>query len=60
VYRSSVSGGPYTKLNSSLVTTTSYIDTTVQPGQTYYYVVTSVGSGGVESAFSTEVSATVP
>ncbi|MGD0905956.1 MAG: immunoglobulin domain-containing protein [Candidatus Acidiferrales bacterium] len=60
VYRSSVSGGPYTKLNSSLVTTTSYTDATVQAGQTYYYVVTSVDSSGNESAYSTEVSATVP
>jgi hypothetical protein len=60
VYRSTVSGGPYTVLNSSLITTTSYTDTTVQAGTTYYYVVTSVNSSGVESADSTQVSATVP
>jgi hypothetical protein len=60
VYRSTISGGPYTKLNSSFITTTSYTDSTVQAGLTYYYVVTSVDSTGVESVFSTQVSATIP
>ncbi len=60
VYRSTVSGGPYTKLTSTPVAATTYADTTVQAGQTYFYVVTSVDSSGVESAYSTEVSATVP
>jgi hypothetical protein len=60
VYRSTISGGPFAKLNSSLITTTSYTDSTVQAALTYYYVVTSVDSTGVESAFSTQVSATIP
>ena len=60
VYSSTVSGGPYAKLNSSPVAGTTYTDTTVQASQTYFYVVTSVDSNGVESAFSTEVSASVP
>ena len=60
VYRSTVSGGPYTKLNSSPVALTSYTDSTVQAGQTYYYTLTSVASGGAESADSTQVSATIP
>jgi hypothetical protein len=60
VYRSTLGGGPYSKLNSSPVAGTSYTDTTVQASQTYFYVVTSVDSNGVESAFSTEVSASVP
>jgi hypothetical protein len=60
VYRSQVSGGPYTKLNSSVDAATSYVDSTVTAGQTYFYVVTSVNSSGVESADSSEVSATVP
>jgi hypothetical protein len=59
-YRSSVSGGPYSKLNASPVAGTSYTDTTVQASQTYFYVVTSVDSNGTESAFSSEVSANVP
>ncbi len=60
VYRSIVSGGPYTKLNSTLVAATTYTDTSVQSGQTYFFVATAVDSSGVESADSTEVSATIP
>jgi hypothetical protein len=60
VYRSSVSGGSYSKLDSALVTTTQYVDSTVQAGQTYYYVVTSVNSSGEESAYSNVATATVP
>jgi hypothetical protein len=60
VYRGTVSGGPYSKINSSLVTTLSYTDSTVQSGKTYYYVTTSVDSSGDESTYSNEVSAPIP
>ncbi len=60
VYRSSVSGGPYTALNGSIVTGTTYTDTAVQAGQTYYYVATAVNSSYAESAYSNEVEAIVP
>jgi hypothetical protein len=60
VYRSQTSGGPYTKLDSSIVAADAYTDTAVQSAQTYFYVVTSVTSSGVESADSTQVSATTP
>ena len=60
VFRSVVSGGPYAKLDSSTVTADSFTDSTVQAGQTYYYVVTSVSSSGVESADSLQAAATVP
>ena len=62
VYSSRVSGGPYLKLNSTPMATTSYTDATVQPGLTYFYVTTAVGSGSgsPESGFSAEVSAVVP
>jgi hypothetical protein len=60
VYRSTVSGGPYVKINSSLVTALNYTDSTVQSGTTYYYVTTAVDSSGNESVFSNEVSATIP
>ena len=60
VYRSGISGGPYSKLDSSDVATDSYTDSTVQAGETYYFVVTSITAAGVESAHSTQVSATVP
>ncbi len=59
-YTSQQSGGPYTKLTSSPVAATSYTDTAVQPGLTYYFVVTAVDSSNVESAYSSEVSALIP
>jgi hypothetical protein len=60
IYRSMTSGGPYTKLNSSLIATTTYLDTTVQAGQTYYYVVTAVDASNNESPKSIEVKGAVP
>ena len=59
-YSSQVSGGPYTKLTSTPDASTSYTDGSVQVGQTYYFVVTSVNSSNVESAYSNEVSAVIP
>jgi hypothetical protein len=60
VYRSTVSGGPYAKINSSLVAALNYTDSPVQSGSTYYYVTTAVDSGGNESVFSNQVSAPIP
>jgi fibronectin type 3 domain-containing protein len=60
VYRGTVSGGPYTKLNSSLDGTRTFTDTTVQAGHTYYYVVTAVDSSNVESTYSHQVAASIP
>jgi hypothetical protein len=60
VYRGSTSGGPYTKLNSSLDASTTFTDSSVLSGQTYYFVVTAVDSNNVESAYSNEVTATIP
>jgi len=60
VYRGSVSGGPYTKINSSLVSTTAYTDSTVVTGQTYYYVTTAQDASGVESDYSNEAMAMIP
>jgi fibronectin type 3 domain-containing protein len=60
VYRGTVSGGPYAKINSSLVAVLDYTDSTVQSSTTYFYVTTAVDSSGNESGFSNEVSATIP
>jgi Abnormal spindle-like microcephaly-assoc'd, ASPM-SPD-2-Hydin len=60
VYRGTASGGPYTKINSSLVATLSYTDSTVQSSTTYYYVTTAVDSSGGESVYSNEVPASIP
>lgn len=60
VYRGLNAGGPYAKLNGSVDPSSSYSDTTVANGQTYYYAVTSVNSSNVESGYSNQVSVTVP
>ncbi len=60
VYRSMVPGGPYNQMNSSLDPTTTYTDSAVQAGTTYYYVTTAVDSGGVQSAYSDQAEAVVP
>jgi fibronectin type 3 domain-containing protein len=60
VYRGTQSGGPYAVLNSSPNPSTSFTDSTVQAGSTYYYVVTAVDSTGTESAYSNQAQAVVP
>ncbi len=60
VYRGTQSGGPYAKVNSSMISTASYSDSTVVAGDTYYYVATEVDTTGVESAYSSQVSAVIP
>lgn len=60
IYRSAVTGGSYFRMNSSLIGALTYSDSTVQSGQTYYYVATAVESAGNESGYSNEVSANVP
>ena len=60
VYRSTVSGTQYTKVNSSLVGGLAYTDGTVLGGTLYYFVTTAVDASGNESAHSNEVSANVP
>jgi hypothetical protein len=52
IYRSATSGGTYTKLNTSLVVPTSYTDSSVQAGHTYFYVATAVDTSGNESVHS--------
>jgi fibronectin type 3 domain-containing protein len=58
VYRRGASG--VVKLNSEPVTSTSYVDRTVQPGQTYFYVAKAVNARGTESTPSNEVRADIP
>jgi lysophospholipase L1-like esterase len=56
VSRSFVSGGPYAILATNY--TTSYTNSGLTPGTTYYYVVSAFGTMGA-SANSTEVSASI-
>jgi hypothetical protein len=60
IYRGTVSGGPYTKVDTALIPTASYTDSSVSAGQTYYYVATEVDSTGAESGYSSEVRAAIP
>lgn len=60
VYRGTVSGGPYTIINSSLDTTTAYTDNTVVAGTTYYYVAAAVNASQNESGYSNQAQATIP
>ena len=60
IYRSSTSGGPYTRVNSNLLSGTSFNDSNVQAGQTYFYVTTAVNNSNVESDYSNQAQAIVP
>jgi fibronectin type 3 domain-containing protein len=61
IYRGTTSGGPYgSKMNSSLVSGTTYTDNSVQAGQTYYYVVTTVDISSNESGYSNQATAVIP
>jgi len=59
VYRGAQPGGQYTKI-SALQPGTSFTDTSVSSGQTYYYVVTALGTNSVESGYSNVAVATIP
>ncbi len=60
IYRGSVAGGPYSKVNSTLNADTTYTDTTVVAGQTYFYVAKAVDANDVESGPSNEAQAVIP
>ncbi len=56
IYRSVVQGGGYVKVGST--TGTSFSDTNVRNGTTYYYIVRGVDTPGNEGANSNEANAT--
>jgi len=58
VYRVGPSGT--VKLNSVPLTQTTYVDRTVQPGQTYDYIIKAVSAKGSESIPSNQVRVTIP
>lgn len=60
VYRGGQNGGPYSKINDTPGAGTTYTDSSVQAGQTYYYVTTSVGTDGIESSYSNQGVAVIP
>jgi rhamnogalacturonan endolyase len=57
LYYSETSGSGYTKVNSSLITDTTYLHTGLDPTQTYYYIVRAQGD---KESFDTQESAITP
>jgi hypothetical protein len=61
VYRSTVSGGPYSKISPTVAASTLlFTDSTPVSGKQYFYVVTAMDTSGVESAASAQVAVTIP
>ncbi|HEV8306063.1 MAG TPA: hypothetical protein VGW35_00225 [Methylomirabilota bacterium] len=62
VYRSTTAGRGYQPLTPAPQSATTYVDTDVRPGQTYYYVVTAVDRSrrANESIPSPETAVTLP
>jgi fibronectin type 3 domain-containing protein len=61
VYRGTQHSGSYPlKLNSSPQSATTFTDSTVQSGATYFYVVTAEDANHVQSDYSNEVIAKIP
>jgi hypothetical protein len=60
VYRATGTSSSFSKLNPSVNSPASYMDSTVQSGTTYQYYVTTVDSSGTESTPSNTASVVVP
>lgn len=58
VYRSTVQGQNYSKLNPAPISSQAYFDRNLSPGATYYYIVRGVNQQGCESNPSPEVALT--
>lgn len=54
VYRTGTSHLYYKKINSSPLSGTFFVDRNLKPELRYFYAITSVGGGGLESNFSRE------
>lgn len=59
IYRGTIAGGPYQKINLNPIIAAPYVDTTILPGNFYAYVATAFDASG-ESIFSNEASLRVP
>jgi hypothetical protein len=59
IYRSQITGGPYTKVNAALVADTFYADYSAGPGILYYYCATANIKALAESRLSNEASAMI-
>jgi fibronectin type 3 domain-containing protein len=59
IYRASSPSGPFTLVGTAGAAATGFIDSTVAVA-TYYYEVTAVATGGVESVVSNVAPVTIP
>ena len=57
VYRSPLTGGGFVRVDDAPLASTTFTDTSLQNGRTYFYVATASDAAGNESAWSNEVSA---
>jgi len=60
LYRGMRSGGPYSKINSSILDGTSFTDGSVESGAIYFYVAKSVDGNSRESSPSNEAKVVIP
>jgi hypothetical protein len=60
VYRTQTPGINYVRLNTSVITSPSFVDTTAVAGTTYYYAVSATNTSGLESSKTAEVQAVIP
>ena len=63
VYRGNGTAGQYTRLTITPIpkaAPTVYHDSSVQPGHTYFYTVTSVNTTGAESGYAQAISVAIP
>ena len=60
VYRSTGSSGSFGLINSPVIASSAYIDTSVVSGLSYTYIVKSVDSSGTESVPSNQITVTIP
>jgi hypothetical protein len=59
-YRAPAGSTSYQQVNIAVTTTTLYLDLTVEPAQTYVYIVESVDVNGTTSPASNTATAVVP
>lgn len=60
IYRGITPTGPYTIINTALNGTTTFTDSAVASGQTYYYVAAAVNASSEESGYSNQAEAVIP
>ena len=55
IYRTTKSKGPYSKINTSPHSNSTFTDSSFQSGETYFYVTTALNKNGKESQYFIQV-----